>query len=120
MKRGAVPDPPQRRQYYQHQDNRSIYQFAGFADDMAWAVMRDSPFGAWRLPRSTQMQDSELTAIAHEKAAEMPPPANTTMAHQPKTTPIEVPRLTLVRHEKPIPVSTKVQIVKMSTEVATE
>jgi hypothetical protein len=57
---------------------------------------------------------------SHDNAAEIPAPANTTTIHQPKTTPMEVPRLTLVKHEKPIPVSTKVQIVKTSTDVATE
>ena len=55
---------------------------------------------------------------AYEKAAAIPAPASTTMAHQPKTTPIQVPRLSLVRLEKPIPLSTSVQMVKRSREVA--
>ena len=58
--------------------------------------------------------------MLQENAAAIAPPPSTRIAHQPKTTPRHVPRLTLVRQEMPMPVSTSVQMVKMSMEVAIE
>ncbi len=69
---------------------------------------------------SSEMQNlASGDALLQENAAPIADPASTTTAHQPKTTPRQVPRFTLVRQAKPIPVSASVQMVMMSTEVAT-
>lgn len=55
----------------------------------------------------------------YENAAETPDVANTKAAHHPNTTAIEVPRFTFVRQENPIPLRTRVQMVKTSRDTAT-
>jgi len=81
-----------------------------------------SPFGASQQSKRTLLRCRILAWRLHlyENAAEIPAPTNTTSSHQPNTTAMQVPRLTLVRHEKAMPVSTIVHMVKRSTEVATE
>ncbi len=161
MKEERSPIRRERRQYYQHQNNRSIYQFVSLADDVARSageishlrpiaavdcvllrcrspVSRLHLTGTLRRVSSTNSpllvflvalasgrlsrQASRLptSAHAHENAAEIPAPTSTTSTHQPKITAMQVPRFTRVRHEKAIPVSTIVQMVKTSTDVATE
>jgi hypothetical protein len=52
----------------------------------------------------------------YEKAAPIADEPTVKASHQPKTTAMHVPRLTLVRQENAMPASISVQMVKMSTD----
>ena len=120
----AVPDPPSWRKSLSRTQTNEVYIFS---EVPPWATTHRAlglPHLGTRRPSSQfrqRLRSRIRPCISFQaNAAAIAAPPSTRIAHQPKTTPRHVPRLSLVRQEMPTPVSTSVQMVKTSMEVAME
>src|SRR5581483_5823675 len=94
----------------------------GQAPTISQRGLRRSRAGAKSRSKQLLRTDAETSVrgyLHQEKAAPAADEPSTQTAHQPKTMPSEVPRLTLVRQAKPIPDNRSVQMVKRSRFMAT-